>query len=129
MCVSTSRVFSRQTSGTVPPRFSAARAKPTCPLGGFAKRGFGGVFIRRRSLRFLRSEKSDGCPTAKLPSDAKRRFWFVSVNTEMNKKTYKRVFAVFVLHKPLGSSEIQLIKQHTIGFATRTHQKTFPKKQ
>ena len=67
---------------TAPPRFSAARAKPTIVVGRFCGRGMG---VLREGIRPF--------PEVVL--------WFVSVDTEMNEKIYKRVFCMFALHKTL----------------------------
>ena len=57
----------------------AARAKPTIMVGRFCGRGMGA--LREGILPF---------PEVAL--------WFVSVDTEMNKKSFKGVFGVFVQH-------------------------------
>jgi hypothetical protein len=72
---------------TAPPRFSAARAKPTIVVGRFCGRGMG----------FLREG---------IPPFLKAVLWFISVGTEMNEKFYKCVFCVFVQHKSFYSSGI-----------------------
>ena len=90
-----------------------------------------------RSLRFSQSEKSDVCPTAKLLSDACVAFGSISVNTEMNKKSYKRVFGVFVQHKARCASgtyfslppqaQRKVIKRNAIslGLLPKTHLRNF----
>ncbi len=86
MCVSTYNASPTKLT-ILPAAFPRGVAKPTCLLGGFAIRGMGADYIRRCSLRFSHSEKSDGCPTAKLLIDGFAvDFDSVSVNTEMTEK-------------------------------------------
>ncbi len=62
------------------PRSVAARAKPTIMVGRFCGRGMG--VLREGTLPF---------PEVAL--------WFISVDTEMNEKTYNRVLGVLAQHK------------------------------
>jgi hypothetical protein len=80
---------------TAPPRLFLLRRKE-----GWVLTPFDG-----RSLRFSHREKSDGCPTAKLPSDASVAFASISVGTEMKRKSYNRVFGMFARHKALHSPQ------------------------
>ncbi len=64
------------------PRFAAARAKPTIVVGRFCGRGMG---VLREGI----------------PPFPEVVLWFISVDTEMNEKSYKRVFCMFVQHKSL----------------------------
>ena len=79
-------------------------------LGGFAERGMGlsSPTLSEGAVYDFALAKCTRLCASKLPSDAKRQFWFVSVDTEMNKKTHKRVLAVLVQCKSFSKNEFVL---------------------